>query len=391
MEKSIQDPVHGIIKLEDWMIKIIDTPQFQRLRRIKHLGFANLVYPGANHTRFEHSLGVMHIARLLSEKLELGDEIVVAGLLHDIGHTPFSHSSERILEKYAGISHENVKRVIRRELKDVLNDLGFSISKIADIISGKKPSIVSGDIDVDRMDYLVRDSHYTGVAYGVFDISRLIDKIKFENEIIIEQGGIKAAESLLISRFLMYPTVYYHHVSRIARKMYEKAMETAVEAGFEAEKLLEMDDCDALMLLKCSEYSTEYTAEIVDMIKNRRLFKRAIYVGRRSVDIREVKRVNEKRVEEELAEETGIDEKYIIVDIPPIDEIEEINAKVEVEGKILRLDEVSPLVKSLRDANIESWRMGVYTKPEFVSKVGKAAANYFGIERIVQKSLSDLL
>lgn len=391
MEKSIQDPVHGIIKLEDWMIKIIDTPQFQRLRRIKHLGFANLVYPGANHTRFEHSLGVMHIARLLSEKLELGDEIVVAGLLHDIGHTPFSHSSERILEKYAGISHENVKRVIRGELKDILNDLGFSISKIADIISGKKPSIVSGDVDVDRMDYLVRDSHYTGVAYGVFDISRLIDKIKFENEIIIEQGGIKAAESLLISRFLMYPTVYYHHVSRIARKMYEKAMETAVEAGFEAEKLLEMDDCDALMLLKYSEYSTEYTAEIVDMIKNRRLFKRAIYVGRRSVDIREVKRVNEKRVEEELAEETGIDEKYIIVDIPPIDEIEEINAKVEVEGKILRLDEVSPLVKSLRDANIESWRMGVYTKPEFVSKVGKAAANYFGIERIVQKSLSDLL
>jgi len=388
VEKNIQDPIHGIIKLEDWMIEIIDTPQFQRLRRIKQLGFANLVYPGANHTRFEHSLGVMHITRILANRLGFDDEVVAAALLHDIGHAPFSHCSDRILEKYTNFRHENVKRVIKGELREVLNDLGFNISRIADYISGKRPSIVSGDIDTDRMDYLVRDSHYTGVAYGVFDIYRLIDKIRFEDEVIIEQGGLKAAESLLISRFLMYPTVYYHHVCRIARKMYEKAMEIVISQGFKAEKLLEMDDCDAMVLLM----SNDDSAEIAEMLKNRRLFKRAVYVSRHRVDLREVLRINEERAEREIAEDAGVDEKYVIVDIQPIEEVKEVNAKVEVEGRTLRLDEASPLVNALKTANLENWRLGVYTKPEYVKRVGKVAVDYFGIGRIpVQKSLNEII
>lgn len=388
MEKTVQDPVHGIIKLEEWMLRIIDTPQFQRLRRIKQLGFANLVYPGANHTRFEHSLGVMHITKILADRLGFDDEIVASALLHDIGHAPFSHSSERILEKYLNFRHENVKKVIRGELKDVLNDLGFNISRISDYISGRKPSIINGDIDTDRMDYLVRDSHYTGVAYGVFDIYRLIDKIKFDGEIVIDQRGLKAAESLLISRFLMYPTVYYHHVCRIAKKMYEKAMKIAIESGFDAKKLLEIDDCEAMMILK----SFKDSAEIAEMIRNRRLFKRAIYVSRHRVDLREVLRVNEERAEREIAEDAHIDEKYVLVDIQPIEEVREVSAKVEIEGRILRLDEASPLVKALKNANLENWRLGVYTKPEYVKRVGKVAMDYFGIEKItIQKSLDEVL
>ncbi|RLI75360.1 HD domain-containing protein, partial [Archaeoglobales archaeon] len=153
MEKSIQDAVHGIIKLNEPMLKIVDTPQFQRLRRIRQLGFANLVYPGANHTRFEHSLGVMHITKLLQKRLELDDEVVIAALIHDVGHTPFSHSSESLLERYAGIRHEDLKKIVHGELKDVLNDLGYNLRKLSDIVSGKKQSIVCGDIDADRMDY----------------------------------------------------------------------------------------------------------------------------------------------------------------------------------------------------------------------------------------------
>ncbi len=383
MEKSIQDAVHGIIKLDEWILKIIDTPQFQRLRRIKQLGFANLVYPGANHTRFEHSLGVMHIVKTLSQKLNFDDEIIAAALLHDIGHAPFSHSSERLLEKYAKFKHENVRQVIKGELKDVIKELGFSISRIADIISGKKASIVNGDIDADRMDYLVRDSHYTGVAYGVFDINRLIDKITFDREIIIEEGGLKAAESLLISRFLMYPTVYFHHVCRIARKMYEKAMERVIERGFDVRNLLNMDDCEALSLLKKEE------PEFYRMLTERKLFKRVIYVGKRCVDLREVLRVNEKRAEREIAEDAGVDERYVIVDIPPIEELTEVKAKVEVDGTIVSLEEASPVVKVLKTASVENWRFGVYTKQEYIEKVGKVAADYFGIERIIQKSLYD--
>ncbi|WP_456329651.1 HD domain-containing protein [Archaeoglobus sp.] len=384
MEKSIQDTVHGVIKLEDWMVEIVDTPQFQRLRRINQLGFANLVYPGANHTRFEHSLGVMHVTRLLQKRIGFDDVVVAAALLHDIGHAPFSHGSERLLEKYAAYNHESISKVVRGELKDKLNDLGFKISEIEAIVTGKRKSVVNGEIDADRMDYLVRDSHYTGVAYGVFDIYRLIDKIKFDDAVIVEQGGVKAAESLLISRFLMYPTVYFHHVCRIARKMYERAMERIIESGFEVERLLTMDDMEAMMLLK------EREKEIYDRLNNRRLFKRAVYVSRRSLDFREVMRVNERRAEKEIAEIAGVDEKYVIVDIPPVEEMKESGVMVETDGELKPLEEVSLLVKALKDATAENWRLGVYTEKEFVDKVGKAAADYFGIEKVVQKSLDEI-
>ena len=384
MEKSIQDTVHGVIKLEDWMVEIVDMPQFQRLRRINQLGFANLVYPGANHTRFEHSLGVMHVTRLFQKRIGFDDVVVAAALLHDIGHAPFSHGSERLLEKYAAYNHESISKVVKGELKDKLNDLGFRISEIEAIVTGKRKSVVNGEIDADRMDYLVRDSHYTGVAYGVFDIYRLIDKIKFDYAIIIEQGGVKAAESLLISRFLMYPTVYFHHVCRIARKMYERAMERIIESGFEAERLIMMDDMEAMMLLK------EKEKEIYDRLNNRKLFKRAVYVSRRSLDFREVMRVNERRAEREIAEAAGVDEKYVIVDIPPVEEMKESGVMVETDGELKPLEEVSPLVKALKDATAENWRLGVYTEKKFLDRVGKAAVDYFGIEKVVQKSLDEI-
>ncbi len=385
MEKSIQDAVHGIIKLNEPMLKIVDTPQFQRLRRIRQLGFANLVYPGANHTRFEHSLGVMHITKLLQKRLELDDEVVIAALIHDVGHTPFSHSSESLLERYAGIRHEDLKKIVHGELKDVLNDLGYNLRKLSDIVSGKKQSIVCGDIDADRMDYLVRDAYYTGVAYGVFDIYRLIDKVKFNGEVIIEAGGLKAAESLLISRFLMYPTVYFHHVCRIARKMYEKAMKRIIENGFDAKSLLLMDDCEAMNVIKARE------REFYDMIINRKLFKRAIYVGRREVDLREISRINEDRAERDIAEEVGIDERYVIVDIPPIEEMREVKVKVDVGDDIVSLEDASSVVRTIKVANIENWRMGVYTKPEYKNKVEEVASDYFGIRKIRQKSLDEII
>ena len=212
----------------------------------------------------------MHVTRLFQKRIGFDDVVVAAALLHDLGHAPFSYGSERLLEKYAAYNHESISKVVKGELKDKLNDLGFRISEIEAIVTGKRKSVVNGEIDADRMDYLVRDSHYTGVAYGVFDIYRLIDKIKFDDAIIIEQGGVKAAESLLISRFLMYPTVYFHHVCRIARKMYERAMERIIESGFEAERLIMMDDMEAMMLLK------EKEKEIYDRLNNRKLFKRAV-------------------------------------------------------------------------------------------------------------------
>ncbi len=394
--KFIQDPIHGQLRLEDWLIAIIDTPEFQRLRRISQIGFANLVYPGANHTRFEHSLGTMHVARQLVEKMDADEdekrEIVASALLHDIGHAPFSHCSEAILSRYLKIAHEDVERILKRgEIRDVLNELGFRIGRIVKHIKGQSEcNIVSGDIDADRMDYLVRDSYYTGVAYGVFDISRLLNKITFEGKrMVIEAGGLKAAESLLISRYMMYPTVYFHHVCRIARKMFERAVEFCIEDGYlKPEDLLRMDDYDIVVFLRSLD---GYPSEMMRLIDSRKLFKRAIYVGIDKINITEVQRINPKRAEAEIAEMAGVDEGNVIVDIPPIEEAKEFKAVVRIDNELKSLEEVSSLVRALKIAERDVWRMGVYTKKKFVENVKKAALRFFNIERMPkQKKLDEL-
>ncbi|ADB57948.1 HD domain-containing protein [Archaeoglobus profundus] len=389
--KLIQDTIHGLLKIEDWMIKIIDTPEFQRLRRISQIGFANLVFPGANHTRFEHSLGVMEIARRLVERMEIDEdekmEIVASALLHDIAHLPFSHCSESVVERRLGLNHENVEVVLRKgEIKDVLRDLGFNVRKMIAHIKGLSDcNVVKGDIDADRIDYLMRDSHYTGVAHGVFDAQRLINKIVFvDKKIVIDAGGLRSAESLLISRFLMYTTVYYHHVCRIARKMFEKALEFCIEEGnLKPRELFHMDDFTTINFLKASG---GYPKDVVERLLNRKLFKRALYVEIKRVGVN-LNRIDPSNAEREIAERAGVDEKYVIVDIPKLANGEEFEALVLVGGEMKRLDEVSSLVRALREAEKNSLMLGVYTPKEFVDKVSRVAAEFFAVDKTYQSKL----
>ena len=392
MPKSIRDPVHGSITIPDWCVRLLDTPQLQRLRRIKQLGFASLVYPGANHTRFEHSVGVLHIVLSLKDRMECSErekrECVAAALLHDVAHAPFSHSSEVLLRKYLRFRHENLIPVIRgSEAEDILKDEGLRLSRIADIVSGRITSIVSGDIDADRMDYLVRDSHYTGVAYGVFDLTRLMERIKFRGlEPVIEGRALRAAESLLLSRFMMYPTVYHHHVCRIARKMYEKALSHCIEDGLlRPEELLRMDDYDMVTFLRNAE---GYPGEMMRRLDERRLFKRAIYVSRSRIH---AERIDASRAEKEIAEEAGVSEGEVIVDSPEEEEARELRALVEMDGELKRLEEISPLVKALRDAERNSLMLGVYAPENCVEKVARAAVRYFDIRECVQRRLDEVL
>ncbi|ADC64364.1 metal dependent phosphohydrolase [Ferroglobus placidus DSM 10642] len=375
--KIVQDTIHGTIKLEEWQLEIIDTAAFQRLRRIKQLGFANLVYPGANHTRFEHSLGAMHLARKLVED----EEVVAAALLHDIGHTPFSHSGEKVIERYARRRHEDVKGIIKENFEEILDKYGIDVKKVVKKI---KESPVSGDIDVDRMDYLVRDSYYTGVAYGVFDVQRLIEKMYFDGKrLVIEEGGIRAAESMLVSRFMMYSAVYYHHVCRIAKKMFEKALVWMIENDMlSIEELQKMDDYDVVALMRRSERFPKFVIQSLD---RRDLFKRAVYVSLDKVGVN-LKKVKPWRAEQIIAEECGIDENFVIVDIPE-ERSEEYGALVEMEGEVRRLDEVSKIVQTLKSLQSELLKFGVYTKKEYVDKVQKAAYDIFNIEKTRQKKL----
>ena len=379
--KLIHDSVHGTIRLKDWMVEIIDTPEFQRLRRIKQLGFANLVYPGANHTRFEHSIGTAFVA----ERIAGDEEIIASALIHDLGHTPFSHSGEAVLRRYVGIRHEDLKEIVREsEVRDVLERNGFSWKKVVE--KANKPP-VSSVIDADRIDYLLRDAHYTGVAYGIVDFDRLVEKISYDgDEVYVDISGVRAVESFLISRYLMYSAVYHHHVCRIARRMFEKALEWMIERDLlNARDLVKMDDHDVFSIMRNSE---GFPREIGERLSMRRLYKRALYAGIEEVGVN-LSRINQRKAEIEIAEMAGVDDGKVIVDILP-PESEEYSIPVKHGNDVFPIEKISPLVKSLKEAQALNWRLGVYCPPELVEKVRKGAIDFFNIRVSEQKRLSDL-
>ncbi len=430
MQKVIKDPIHGYIEIDDLAIAIIDTVEMQRLRRIRQLGFSYLVYPGANHTRFEHSLGVYHLMNLLLDRLEVAkeeeQELIVASLIHDIGHGPYSHVTEPVIKKITGNSHEDIEDIIfkqevevERELEvevgsaktiaEVLDELSLDKQRIAGYIKGERGAeyvegerdlskVLNGEIDVDKMDYLVRDSYYTGVAYGVVDNIRIIQGLDFVNgKVVITEKGILPAEYLLFSRFLMYPTVYKHHTSRIAQLMFSKALEYFVKSKSESEDhirqyalaLRRMDDSEINIALRNAK---GYPEEMVELINRRQLFKRAVYKGINELNDDVAAQLSEekrrKEIEGEISKRAGVDEKYVILDFQGEqgDELKESVAKVVVDKpiqglqgqgqsarEIKSLHEVSSLVSMLSQAFRENYKVGVYTPARYREEVKKAA------------------
>nr|QNR61660.1 hypothetical protein GZ37B2_100 [uncultured archaeon GZfos37B2] len=406
--KVIRDPIHGYIELDEAALSLVDTPVMQRLRRIKQLGLTSFVYPGANHTRFEHSLGTYHLANLLMDCMgkesEYGKgveggtdvragktELRVAALLHDIGHGPLSHVTENIIRKHTGRSHEDVYHILESNLGEIFDRYSISISRVAKHIKGETGfgAALNSEIDIDRMDYLVRDAHYTGVPLSV-DLVRLIHEMRFQDgKLVIGSGGIRAAESLLLSRFLMYPTVYYHHVTRIAESMCVRAVERMIEDGFDARILHKMDDQELFMHL--GSYPG-YPTEIADSLRNRRLFKRAFYEGFDVVGESVLShRRNVRRVEDEIASAAGVDPEYVLVDIPKPPEIVESRAFVVIDQRLNPLHEVSHLVSALGHAQRDNWRMGVYTPSEYRGVVAAAARGFFGVRKHKQFRLDELI
>ena len=220
-QKIFNDPIYGFISIPSQLcFDIIEHPYFQRLRRIKQLGATHLVYPGALHTRFHHALGAMHlmyqsIQVLRSKGHQISDQELesacVAILLHDIGHGPYSHSLEYILA--SGINHEKLSALFMRYFN---NTFKGRLSEALDIFEGKHPKhflhqLVSSQLDVDRLDYLKRDSFYTGVSEGVISTDRIISMLNVvEGDLAVEVKGIYSIEKFLIARRLMYWQVYLH-------------------------------------------------------------------------------------------------------------------------------------------------------------------------------------
>ncbi|HID16473.1 MAG TPA: HD domain-containing protein, partial [Candidatus Atribacteria bacterium] len=299
---EIRDPIHGYIFISELEKRIIDTHIFQRLRRIKQLGGAYLTYPGAEHTRFGHSLGAMHLAGVVGEHLaNLGlikeDEIEylrIAALLHDIGHGPFSHVYEDISIKYLGKDHEDLTYwlITESEIKDILNDYGLDVEEVATLAISKKNSekmkildqVISSQYDVDKMDFLVRDSHFTGVQYGLVDIFRIIHSLDVINgKLAVEiPGALYALESFLIARYEMFKAVYYHRSVRSANLMLSEAMNLAREylgiIGFKTpEEYILFDDGYIITkireLKQTKEKELKQAYKLIEMYTKRELLK----------------------------------------------------------------------------------------------------------------------
>ena len=385
--KVVRDPVHGYIELDELAQAILDTPQMQRLRRIRQLGLSHLVYPGANHTRFEHSLGTYHLTCQLLEQIDIPqpEEIKAAALLHDVGHGPFSHVTEELIRRYTRHGHDEISHILKQpEIATVLDNFSIQPSSIMSHVKGETTlgNILNSEIDMDRMDYLVRDAHYTGVAYGVIDLERLIHSLKFhEGLFVIGAGGLQAAESLLVSRFFMHPTVYFHHVSRIAETMLLRACEHAISEGIlDPAGLQLMDDG---MLETTLMQAGGYAGELIDRIRNRKLFKRSLYASLPSIsgNVVERYRSNPKRLEKELAEEAGVPEGYVLADIPDMPDMTEMKAMIVVNDKLVNLEQVSPIVNNLEQAHMDNWRMGIYTLPEHRDSVTITSRQLFQVKK----------
>jgi HD superfamily phosphohydrolase len=240
--KIINDPVHGFITINDPLIfELINHPFYQRLRRIQQMALAQLVYPGAVHTRLHHSLGAYHLMCIaINELTDKGIEITkeeaqaakLAILLHDIGHGPFSHALENVLLK--GVSHEDLSLLIMHHLNSSSNEvLKGHLSLAIQIFTNQYPKkflhqLISGQLDVDRLDYLSRDSFFTGVTEGLVGYERILKMLTVhEQELVVEEKGINSVEKFLMSRRLMYWQVYQHKTVLAAEKMLVKIIERA--------------------------------------------------------------------------------------------------------------------------------------------------------------------
>jgi HD superfamily phosphohydrolase len=384
---TIKDSVHDHIEVSGVAADLVDTPPVQRLRRIKQLGTVQLVYPSANHTRFEHSLGVYHLADRALEHVDVAgtraERVRAAAILHDIGHGPYSHNVEDVIYRRTGLEHDDVDELVTQgEVAAVLEAHDLDPANIASLVrgEGELAQLVAGELDVDRMDYLVRDAHHTGVPYGTIDHGRLVRELTFiDGNLVLDEGNVQTAESLLLARALMNPTVYSHHVARITKSMLRRATETLLDTTeITADQLRRMDDQELSVALR----SHDESADLATDLANRDLYKRAVWaeMGDVADDVLEADHDEIRAFEANIAADAGVDPESVILDVPGKPSMRESTTRVLVGGEIRRLDEQSTLVNALQVAQREHWRLGVYAPASLVEPVGKAAERVLALD-----------
>ncbi|HOP08633.1 MAG TPA: HD domain-containing protein [Candidatus Methanofastidiosa archaeon] len=428
--KIIHDVVHGSIKLDGFMLELVQTPEINRLHNIKQLGLVYLVFPGAQHTRFEHSMGVSYISDRIAQELKIDegerDLVRAAGFLHDIGHGPYSHTLEYIFHDILGQDHMEITKDIitgkhdimdgieqyldYRPIPSILEDYGLDPKEVADLVTGSSDNagyslfnvsesgqqffndrkylaqIIHGSIDADQLDYLIRDSYYTGVAHGTVDLDRLLKTVEiFNNDLIIHRKGVPAVEGMLVARALMYSSVYFHKTARIAETMLARAVELSLDS--DDEDILSMMDME---LLKWLEGKSEIGREMVYRIKYRNLYKKAFVLDFEQLSEDQRHMLSEsapprerKRLEEEICRKAGIPVGKAFIDIPAPEllisepRLTKTNVKILDENKVYTLPKFSPLANALRKRPVTNWAMMVFCDGRYNNQVSKVAERLF--------------
>jgi len=406
----IKDPIYGYIRLTEVERNIIDTVAVQRLRRIRQLAGAEFVYPAANHTRFEHVLGTMYLAGVVSDCLpaqltaEERQMVRLAALLHDVGHAPFSHLFEPLLLKYMGRNHEDISRWIIADstLADVIKEEGFDAKELSGLAIGKPSKsekgflgqIISSSFDVDKMDFVVRDSYHTGAGYGSVDVFRLIYTMDvLDGNLAVDVTALPTLESLILARLESFKAIYFHRACRAVQMMLLKALEAArddldVLGAKTPEEYLEWDDYKVWATLSLNPRSRV----IVKEISARRLLKcayeRTFYARDELASSVFTKENVRLKLEEEIASKAKISASEVGIDVPTLPsvpyhyamEIGPIDIPIfsrtrsgeKVPQKITKLSRV------LDELRVFMNIVRVYTKEEYRERVSEAAAQVLG-------------
>jgi HD superfamily phosphohydrolase len=409
---EIKDPVHGYVYITEEEKEIIDSFPVQRLRRLRQLAGAEYVYPGANHTRFEHSVGVMYLAGRVTENPNISEHlsheeaqmVKIAALLHDVGHGPFSHVFEHLLIKELDKTHEDITSWIiqKSELKDMLCKAGYKPEDVGRLAVGTlhKPKktfldqIISSAVDVDKLDFIVRDTHHTGAEYGYIDVFRLIHALDILNgNLAVDLGALSALESLIIARIESFKSIYFHRVGRAAQIMLAIAMEKANEelglTQFKTpEEYLAMDDYTVWTMLK----NCKKSSGIIRDLERRRLLKcayeRTFYEKDTMVSNIFSRETYRKQLQTDVAKEAHVETEAVIIDVPTVPSVPyhhsvlmesmEIPVFFKTQGdkKVpQRLSDISKIFETLKGfINI----LRIYTDEENREKVSSAASKILG-------------
>ncbi|MCL1978443.1 MAG: HD domain-containing protein [Candidatus Bathyarchaeota archaeon] len=339
---EIKDPVHGYVYITQAEKDIIDTYPMQRLRRVRQLAGSEYVYPGANHTRFEHCLGVMFLAGNLLENPHISQEVTeeetdmtrISALLHDCGHGPFSHVFEQVLLKNLQKTHEDITSWIveKSEVADKLSKIGYTPVEVGKLAVGKahKPGkafldqIISSAVDVDKMDFILRDTYHTGAEYGFIDVYRLIHALDVLGEnLAVELGALSALEAFMIARIESFKSIYFHRMGRAAQIMLASAMDKAnKELGLTSfktpEEFLQLDDYTVWSALKKCKASQG----IIENLEQRRMLKcayeRTFYKEDDMVSNLFGRESYRTQIRSEIAKEADVDIEKVTIDVPTI-------------------------------------------------------------------------